>query len=133
MDFALTVSLRTPHSALRNSRGFSLIELLIASIVIASAGALLVGGLVAANRSSDLRIEQVLFTQALAGRLALLDDELSDQTPTHGTLPAPLDDVSWSLAWADAPLAPLVQATLSVSRKDHAADVVTYRRLVTQQ
>ena len=113
-------------------QGFSLIELLIASLVIAAASALLVGGLVAANRSSELWSERLLFTQVLASRLALLDDELSDQTPTHGILPAPLEDVSWTLAWTDAPLAPLVQATLSVSRKDHAADVVTYRRLATE-
>ena len=43
----------------RSCNGFSLIELLIASVVIAAAGALLIGGIVSANRSADRRIEMV--------------------------------------------------------------------------
>ena len=112
------------------NQGFSLIELLIASVVVASAGALLIGGLVAANRSAEARIDQILSTQLLASRLALLSDPLDPSTPTSGTFPSPLDEFTWTLAWTDAPLAPLAEATLTVETKSRAAHVVTYRPLV---
>ena len=106
-----------------------MVELLISSLVVGAAGALLIGGLVAANRSADWRIEQILTTQLLASRLALLDDSLSDTTLRSGIFPAPLDDFTWTLdiAGIDGPLAPLAQGTLTVTRKDHASHVVTYR------
>ncbi len=107
--------------------GFSLLELLMASMVVAAAGALLVGGMVWANRGADLRIEQVLSTQLLASQLALLDGPLSPQTPRSGTCPAPLNEFTWTLQWKDAPLAPLAEATLTVGRNGHTAHVVTYQ------
>ena len=106
-----------------------MIELLMASVVVAAAAALLVGGLVAANRSADRRREQVLMAQLLASRLAMLDDQLTGDEPAQGAFPEPLEAFSWSLEQTDAPLAPLAQVTLTVSRNDHNAHVVTYRRL----
>ena len=111
-------------------QGFSLIELLIASVIVASAGALLIGGLVAANRSADLRIDQTLSTQLLASQLALLDDQIDPNTSTSGTFPSPLDAFAWTLEWTDAPLTPLAQTTLTVTTKSRAAHVVTYRSVV---
>lgn len=111
-------------------QGFSLVELLIASVVVASAGALLIGGLVAANRSAEIRIDQALSTQLLASQLALLDDQLSSQTPRSGTFPAPLDEFTWTLEWTDTPFTPLVEARLTAAKKGRAAYVVTYRPLV---
>ena len=119
--------LRPPASS--PQQGFSLIELLIASVIAASAGALLVGGLVAANRSANLRVNAALTTQALATQLALLDDQLTPQMPTSGPCVAALTACTWTLVWTDAPLAPLVEATLSVSSDDRTAHVVTYRTL----
>ena len=101
----------------------------MAGVVVAVAGTILVGALVRANRSHELRIERALLTQLVASQLALLDDEITARTSTDGTYPAPLDDVRWTLAWTPRPLAPLVQTTLTVSRKDHDVHVVTYRRL----
>src|SRR3989338_3780205 len=111
-------------------QGFSLIELLMASVVVACAGALLIGGLVAANRSAEARIDQTLSTQFLSSQLALLGDQFDSNTPTSGTFPSPLDDVTWTLEWIDAPLAPLAEATLTITTKDRAAHVVTYRPVV---
>lgn len=113
----------------RSRRGFSLAELLIASAVAAAAASLLVGGLVSANRGADVRIKQSLSTHLLANQLALLDEELSDATPTSGTFPTPLAAFTWTLEIAptDVPLSPLATATLTVAHNGHASHVVTCR------
>lgn len=108
---------------------FSLIELLMASVVVAAGGAMLIGGLVAANRSRELRIEQLLATQLLAGRLAELDDEIGAETPMSGTFAEPLDEFAWSLEHNDPSPDGLAQATLTVSHDDHHTHAVTLRRL----
>ncbi len=104
----------------------------MASVVAAAAAALLVGGLVAANRSAGLRIEQALSTQLLANQLALLGDQIADDTPTQGAFPEPLGTFSWSLEYADASPDPLTHVTLAVAHDGHEAHVVTYRRLAEQ-
>ena len=111
----------------RPRKGFSLIELLIASVVVASAGALLIGGLVTANRSAQIRIDQTLATQLLASQLALLDDQFQPKTPRQGSMEPPLEDDTWALEWSETPWTPLVEAKLSVSHKGQAVDAVTYR------
>jgi prepilin-type N-terminal cleavage/methylation domain-containing protein len=112
--------------------GFSLVELMIASLIVAAAGALLVGGLVGANRSTEYRLGQILSAQWLANQLALLDDRISEATLTGGTI-LPLDDATWTLSVEDAdePLTPLAKTTITVTRKDFTSHVVTFRpRLV---
>ena len=111
------------------AQGFSLIELLIASVVIASVGSLLIGGLIAANRSADLRIEQTLSTQLLASQFALVHDRLSPDMPTRGTWTTPSGEFTWMLTWSPAPRSPLAETTLTVTKQDHANRVVTYRPL----
>ncbi len=109
------------------SRGFSLVELVMASLIASAAGALLVGGLVAANRSTEYRLYQIFSTQGLANQLALLDDRISDSTPMSGTLA--FNHGSWTLAVeaADESPTPLARATITVTQKDTASHVVTYR------
>ena len=116
-------------SALSLEQGFSLIELLMAAVIVAAVGSLLAGGLIAANRSRDVRVEQALSAQLLASELALLDDELTEQTPTTGTISAAPESFTWTLQRAGAPLPPLVTATLTLSHNGHNTHVVTYRRL----
>lgn len=113
----------------RRCNGFSLIELLMASLIASAAGALLVGGLVAANRSAALRIEQAISTQLLADRLALLDERISDATPRSGTFSPPVHGAVWALTVEPAadPLTPLLKATISVTHQEHTTHVVTYR------
>ena len=108
--------------------GFSLVELMIASLIVSAAGALLVGGLVAANRSTEYRLGQILSAQWLANQLALLDDRINDATPRGGTI-LPLDDATWTLSVEDAgePLTPLAKTTITVTRKDFTSHVVTLR------
>ena len=109
-------------------------EWLIAATIIASASALLVGGLVAANRSAEFRQEQALLTQCLATRLALLDEALAPGAPQTGTCFQPPDAVRWVLTSAEAPppLAPLLQATITATRPNgHRAEIVTCRRPAT--
>ena len=113
----------------RCNGGFSLVELLMAAVIAAAVGSLLAGGLIAANRSRDIRVEQALSTQLLASQLALLDDEITDQTPTSGTIPTSSGDFTWTLQRVEAPLPPLVTAELTLNRNGHEAHVVTYRRL----
>jgi len=114
---------------LKRRQGFSLIELLIAATIVAAEGALLAGGLLAANRSMDRRTEQALLTHLLASQSALLDSDLSDQTPRQGTFAAPLDEMAWSLEWVPMPNTSLVRATLTVEREGRSVNAVTYRRL----
>ena len=116
----------------RNRRGFSLIELLIAAVIAAAAGALLIGGLVAANRSAEIRMAQTLSTHVLANQLALLDNQLGPKTPITGTVSSPLGQYTWTLAWTEAPLAPLAETTLTVTSPQGASHVVTYRQLAQQ-
>ena len=114
----------------RSAAGFSLIELMIASIIIAAAGALLAGGLVTSNRGADLRMQQVLSTQLLASRLALVDDQLQGaQGEDHGTFPPPLEAFHWTQQWEQTPsqLAPLARTVVTVSDGTSTAHVVTYR------
>ena len=115
--------------ALSLEQGLSLIELLIASVIVASAAALLLGGLIAANRGSDIRIEQALSTQALASELAQLDEPLASDISTSGVCTLLKDGCQWTLSWVQAPLDPLVAATLTVRLNGHAYRLVTYRSL----
>jgi len=112
-----------------SNRGFSLMELLMASAIAAVAGGLLAGGLGAANRSAALRGEQIILTQLLAGRLALLGDEQDEQAPTQGTFPAPLDDARWTLEWSSGPSPSLAEAVVAVTRGDRTMELTTFRRL----
>ena len=99
---------------------------MIASIIIAAAGALLAGGLVTSNRGADLRMQQVLSTQLLASRLALVDDQLQRaQGEERGTL----DGFHWTQQWEQAQdhLAPLARTVVTVSDATSTAHVVTYR------
>ena len=118
--------------ALSLEQGFSLIELLMAAVIAASVGSLLAGGLIAMNRSRDIRVEQAISTQLLAGQLALLDDEINDQTPMAGTIPASPNDFRWTIERVEAPLVPLVTTTLVLSHNGHDTHVVTYRRIAEQ-
>ncbi len=109
--------------------GFSLIELLMASVIMAAAGALLMGGLVAANRGADRRIEQSLMTQTLANRLALLDDQPASINVVHGTDETPLGSIAWEVQWHDMSGVPLTEATVTVTHNDRTTRLVTYRAL----
>ncbi len=111
--------------------GLSLIELLMASIVVASAGALLVSGLLSANRGADLYVERARLTQLLASQLALLDEPLPHDASTQGTFPG-LPDWSWTLQWQASPFSPLQETTMTVAHQAQAHRVVTYRTLAEQ-
>lgn len=102
---------------------------MIAAIVVASAGVLLVSGLVSSNRSAEQRMRQSVATQLLASRLALLDDQLQPDTPVEGAFEPPLDESAWALEWSETLWTPLVETTLSVSHKGQTVDAVTYRPL----
>ncbi len=109
--------------------GFSLIELLVASTLVAAVGVLLISALVAANRSTDARIDQTLAAQALASQLALLDDQFTATTATTGPCAASFANCAWTLGWTNAPLAPLAEATLTVTHHGHTTHAHTYRLL----
>lgn len=112
--------------------GIALLELLVASVVVATAGALLIGGLVWVNRGAGLRAERIVSTERLASELALLDGPVSQQTPDRGPCTPPLADCAWTLRWQEVPLAPapLAEATLTIGQPDHTVHVVTYRPLI---
>lgn len=115
----------------RHQQGFSLIELMIAAVVTASAAVLLSGSLVSANRSASMRIDEIVLTQLLADRWAQLDDPLPSTQPQHGTCPPPFDDATWTLTAEplEGPLASLAKTTLTMEHHDHAISLVTDRAL----
>lgn len=81
--------LRVAHTHRRVAAGVSLVELLIASVILALGASLLSGVLLAANRSGDLRRQHLVAAQLSASALAQLEarpvpDE-AQQTLAHGT------------------------------------------------
>lgn len=113
----------------RNAAGLSLVELLIAAIVVASAGTLLTAGLLTSNRGAQQRLRQIAATQLLASQVALLDDHVTGVPgELSGTFPTPLETFRWTQRWEQAagPLNPLAQTTLTVSDGTYTAHVVTY-------
>ena len=116
----------------RVCHGFSLIELLIASSVAAGAAALLAGGLMAANRSADRRVEQARLTQLLASRLAELDDPLQDDAAASGAFPTPYEGFAWTIERINAPQEPVGVFRLQVTHEGHTVDAVTSRRIAEE-
>ena len=113
----------------RNTAGFSLVELLIAAMVVAVAGTLLAAGLLTSNRGAQQRLRQIAATQLLASQLALLDDHVTGVTgELSGTFPPTLEAFHWTQRWEQAtgPLNPLAHTTLAVSDGTYTAHAVTY-------
>ena len=111
----------------RNASGLSLVELLIAAIVVASAGTLLAGGLVISNRGSDRRLAQLLATQILATELALLEDQLVEKSgEDSGRFSPPPERFRVTRHWEPVS-EELARIRLTVSDGGSIADVVTDR------
>ena len=110
------------------STGLSLVELLIAAIVVAAAGTLLIAGLLTVNRGAEQRLRQIATTQVLASQLALLDDHVGED---GGILPPPPEPFQVTRRWepAEGPMHPLAKATLTVSDGTYTAHAITYRRV----
>lgn len=113
----------------RSAAGFSLVELLIASVIVAAGGTLLAGGLTTANRGAQLRRQQILMIQALASQFAQLDDQMVGASgQASGTLPPPLEMMHWTRRWE--PVSDddtRASVALSVSDGTATAYVVTSR------
>ncbi len=116
----------------RIQRGFSLIELLIATSLAAGAAALLAGGLLAANRIADLRMERAVLTQLLANRLAELDDPLPIDESASGSFSSPYDGYTWALERLNSTKESIGVFTLRVTHEGHTVDAVTARRMAAQ-
>lgn len=111
----------------RSAAGLSLVELLIASTVVAAAGSLLAGGLVIPNRAADRRLQQIVATQLLARQFALLGDEVAGATGQIGSsFPPPLETFQWTQRWEPAS-DQLARMTVTVTTGSSSAHVVTYR------
>lgn len=116
----------------RSPAGLSLVELLIASVVVAAAGTLLAGGLVISNRSADRRLAQLLATQVLATELALLEDQLAEQSgEDSGRLSPQPQPFRVTRRWEPVS-EKLARIRLTVSDGASIADVVTYRPTIKE-
>ena len=114
-------------SRCRDLRGFSLIELMIASAIMAAAGGLLMSSLITANRGTALRAEQAVLGQVLASQLAQVDEPLASNQGASGSLPRPFEDRTWQLTIDDAPQPSLRQAALSVEHGTQHLELITWR------
>ncbi len=103
-------------------------ELLLAAVLVAAAGSLLVGGLVQATRGTEARWAQMTRAQLVAGQAALLPDTLNTQTALGGAL-EPAGAGEWTLTVADGTglAAPLKAVTVTVRADDATAQTVTAR------
>ncbi len=110
--------------------GFSLIELLIASLIVASAGTMLASGILLANRSGAIRIQQAVAAHVLADELARVDDRLTAGTEEEHTVPSPDGNLTVVRASdaAEPPLAPLIYTSLRINHPRVQAHVATCRR-----
>ncbi len=113
--------------SLRAQKGFSLIELLIAGVIIAMTSSLLIGGLISANRSGELRAQQAVAAQLLANQLALISDQITPEAPHQGTCPEPYSHSTWTLKLQDTALLSVKQVELELTHQGHIFHVVTYR------
>ena len=110
-------------------RGFSLLELLIASVVVAAAGVLLFGSLAQITRSRQLAQEQRMMRMALASRLASLET-VTDGEQAEGLCEAPYAAYRWALAATAGTLPSLAHVTLSIiSPSGHTMNTQTLRPL----
>ena len=112
---------------------FSLVELLIAGVIIAMTGSLLIGGLISANRSGELRVQQAIAAQLAASQLALIDEQVAPDSPNKGAFPEPYQDSTWILEQQDTPIPTVKRLQLTVSYQGHDFHVATYRRLKDPQ
>ncbi len=113
--------------SIRAQKGFLLIELLIAGVIIAMTSSLLIGGLRSANRSGELRVQQAVGAQLLANQLALMGDQITAETPHQGACPEPYGDSAWTLKVQDTALLSVKQVELELTHQGHTFHVVTYR------
>ena len=120
-----------------NRRGFSLIEALIAAVLVAAASALLYGALAQAARSQELKAQQAVARRLLANRFALLDAVPAGLVQAGEWAETPQGRMTWSLTTQPGPVPSLAEATLTVSwpmsAGEHASpasiSATTYRRV----
>lgn len=116
-----------------SQRGFSLVELMIAGVIIAMTGALLIGGLLSANRSAEMRARQAVTAQLLASQLALIDGKINTDSPVKGNFSGAYADSTWQIEQYDTAVASVKQVQLTVNHQGYAAHAATYRILKDPQ
>ena len=97
-----------------NRRGFSLIEALMAAVLVASAAALLYGALAQVARGQQFRAQQAVARRLLANRLALLE-VVPPGLVQQGEEESSQDQMTWSLTTKPGPVPSLAEATLTVA------------------
>ncbi len=114
-----------------NSRGFSLLELLIASLVVAGTGLLLFSGLAQITRSRQLKQEQTIMRELLANRLALLET-VTEGEQVDGACEAPYETYRWTVSTSAGALPSVAHVTVSItSPSAHTMDASTVRPLTS--
>jgi prepilin-type N-terminal cleavage/methylation domain-containing protein len=113
--------------------GFSLIELALASAILALAGGVIAGGLIAVNRGADLRVQRMMTASILANQLASLDDQLTGDTPGEGAVSTPVGEFAWAIETVESPLPAVAQVTITTTHQGHTDRTVTYRLRPAEQ
>ena len=112
------------------TNGFSLLELLMASLIVAAAGVLLFGGLAHIMRSRALAQEQTIMRALLANRLALLET-VAESEQADGSCEAPYGTYRWAVSAAPTAvgaLPSLATVTISVtSPTGYTIEAITIR------
>lgn len=97
-----------------NNRGFSLVEALIAAVLVGSAAALLYGSLAQVSRGQQLKAQQAVARRLLANRLALLDAVPPGLVQTGESADGASGRMTWSLSARPGPLPSLAEVTVSI-------------------
>ena len=107
-----------------------MVEVLIASILVASAGLMLGSGLLASNRAAQQRRLQLMTTEIVASQLALVPDAVVTGASADGTVNTPSGMLAWELTATPVAGSPLAEAVLSVTGPHIAVRATTYRPVV---
>ena len=121
-----------------NRHGFSLVEALVAAVLVGSACALLYGSVAQVARGQQLKAQQAVARRLLANHLALLEEVPAglvqsgeeEEKSSQGRF-------TWSLTTRPGPVQSLAEATLTIrwpmSGGEHASkasvSATTYRRV----
>ena len=95
--------------------GLTMVEALIASILVASAGLMLGSGLLASNRAAQQRRLQLMTTEIAASQLALVPDVVATGASTGGSISTPSGTMTWELTATPLVGGPLAETVLSVT------------------
>lgn len=103
----------------RGSRGFTLLEALLAGVILAAVGVAVGGAVIGSLRAGGAGREYAIAAQLLDDTMTKLDligpSRIRSEGPTTGTFPPPHERFRWSVTITEPNLPDLFEVTLTVT------------------